>query len=310
MNQLEEDLNDKTRNWYIKTYNSLVKTRRELRGWKKKRGYRKNSDYLEVHHIIPKCMGGKNEEDNYVLFTYREHIIAHHLLYRIFPENSGLALAYMGMIYMNPNRKVGKGIYKIVNGKEVPYTTRDLEEIRKKVAERNTLLKTGVKYSEETKKKLSEMRMGHEVKESTRKAISEARVGIVFTEEHKKNISESHRGKTLSEETRKKVSENSITKRRIIGPNGEIYDSVRDCASKLEITIGAMYHKLRKHPEEGYKYESNLEYREDVSNKVLDTNTRIEYNSLTQCAKALGRDKKTIRNWIEKHPEKGFKFID
>lgn len=29
MNLLEEDSNDETRNWYIKTYNNLVKTRRE-----------------------------------------------------------------------------------------------------------------------------------------------------------------------------------------------------------------------------------------------------------------------------------------
>lgn len=59
MNLLEEDSNDETRNWYIKTYNNLVKTRREMRGWKKARNYREYSDYLEKHHIIPKCMGGK-----------------------------------------------------------------------------------------------------------------------------------------------------------------------------------------------------------------------------------------------------------
>lgn len=306
MNLLEEDPNDETRNWYIKTYNNLVKTRREMRGWKKARNYREYSDYLEKHHIIPKCMGGKNEEDNYVLFTYREHIIAHHLLHRIFPENHKLALAYLGMIYMNPNRKVGKGVYKIVNGKEVPYTTRDLEEIRKLVAEKNRIEKTGVKYSDEVKRKLSEMRMGHEVKETTRQKISEARVGMEFTEEHKKNISKSHKGMKLSEETKKKVSENSVTKREILGPNGETYDSIKNCAKALGITVDALYHKLWNHPEEGYKFKSD----KSISHKVLDTNTGIEYKSLVQCAKALGRDKKTIKNWIEKHPEKGFKYID
>ena len=307
MNLLEEDSNDETRNWYIKTYNNLVKTRREMRGWKKARNYREYSDYLEKHHIIPKCMGGKNEEDNYVLFTYREHIIAHHLLHRIFPENHKLALAYLGMIYMNPNRKVGKGVYKIVNGKEVPYTTRDLEEIRKLVAEKNRIEKTGVKYSDEVKRKLSEMRMGHEVKETTRQKISEARVGMEFTEEHKKNISKTHKGKTLSEDIKKKVSINSVTRREIIGPNGETYESIKTCAKSLNMSYQKLQIELRKGPYKGYRYKSQIS---SPAHKVLDTNTGIEYKSLVQCAKALGRDKKTIKNWIEKHPEKGFKYID
>lgn len=49
--------------------------------------------YFEIHHIIPRCIGGNNEQDNLVALTAREHIIAHLLLYRIHPDNAGLALA-------------------------------------------------------------------------------------------------------------------------------------------------------------------------------------------------------------------------
>jgi len=40
--------------------------------------------YYENHHIIPKHMGGDNLEDNLVLLTFKEHILAHYLLWRIY----------------------------------------------------------------------------------------------------------------------------------------------------------------------------------------------------------------------------------
>jgi HNH endonuclease len=40
--------------------------------------------YYENHHIIPKHMGGDNSKDNLVLLTFREHILAHYILWRIY----------------------------------------------------------------------------------------------------------------------------------------------------------------------------------------------------------------------------------
>jgi hypothetical protein len=39
--------------------------------------------YYENHHIVPKHMGGDNSKNNLVLLTFREHILAHYLLWRI-----------------------------------------------------------------------------------------------------------------------------------------------------------------------------------------------------------------------------------
>jgi hypothetical protein len=39
--------------------------------------------YYENHHIVPKHMGGDNSKDNLVLLTFREHVLAHYLLWRI-----------------------------------------------------------------------------------------------------------------------------------------------------------------------------------------------------------------------------------
>ena len=40
------------------------------------------SVYTEKHHILPKHVGGTNEQDNIIVLTYRQHILAHLLLYR------------------------------------------------------------------------------------------------------------------------------------------------------------------------------------------------------------------------------------
>lgn len=39
-----------------------------------------NVDYTETHHILPKCMGGTEQQKNLVVVTAREHFILHALL--------------------------------------------------------------------------------------------------------------------------------------------------------------------------------------------------------------------------------------
>jgi hypothetical protein len=57
---------------YSKIYHEIV-------GRCKTRKYNKDI-YYEKHHIIPKCVGGKDNDDNIVSVTAREHFILHHLL--------------------------------------------------------------------------------------------------------------------------------------------------------------------------------------------------------------------------------------
>lgn len=66
------------------------------------RGLNKNKldYYTEKHHIYPKCLGGKDVENNYVLLTSLEHIVAHILLYRSHPDSIKLLRACSAEIYM------------------------------------------------------------------------------------------------------------------------------------------------------------------------------------------------------------------
>ena len=49
--------------------------------------------YKEQHHIIPRCMGGGDSEDNLVDLTPEEHYVAHQLLVKIHPNNLHLVRA-------------------------------------------------------------------------------------------------------------------------------------------------------------------------------------------------------------------------
>jgi hypothetical protein len=53
--------------------------------------------YYERHHVLPKCMGGKDTSDNLIYLTAREHLLAHWLLMKAFPEVKGLKIAYATM---------------------------------------------------------------------------------------------------------------------------------------------------------------------------------------------------------------------
>ena len=64
-----------------------------------------------------------------------------------------------------------------------------------------------VHISDETRKKLSEVRKGKKHTEYAKKKMSEAAKGRVFSEEHRLNLSKALKGKHLSEEHRMKLSE-------------------------------------------------------------------------------------------------------
>ena len=61
--------------------------------------------YKEVHHIVPRCIGGEDESDNLVALTPEEHYVAHQLLVKIYPLESKLVFAAHRMCSNKNGRK-------------------------------------------------------------------------------------------------------------------------------------------------------------------------------------------------------------
>ena len=74
------------------TYEEFINNILETRG-----RFECGEEYHERHHIVPKCMGGSNDEENLIDLFAREHFEAHRLLAIENPENSKLTYAWWCM---------------------------------------------------------------------------------------------------------------------------------------------------------------------------------------------------------------------
>jgi hypothetical protein len=168
--------------------------------------------YCETHHIIPRCMGGKDDSDNLVDLTAEEHYVAHQLLIKIYPHNSKLLYAAKMMTMSSSDNVRNNKLYAWIRKKvsdsmkgQVPWNKgRTLpalsDEHKRKISESNT----GRIFDDETRKKISE----------TKKGKTTWIKGKTHSDETKRKIGKSNKGKvpwskgkTFSDEYRKKISE-------------------------------------------------------------------------------------------------------
>lgn len=74
----------------------------------------------EIHHIIPKLLGGKDSKENLVKLSIKEHVFAHRLLVKIYPDNLGLksALFFMSQKARSSELKNFAPIHKYLKRRE------------------------------------------------------------------------------------------------------------------------------------------------------------------------------------------------
>ena len=91
-----------------------------------------DGEYFEVHHIIPRCMGGEGDirkcklgqhHQNLIYLYPREHFIAHMLLVKKYPGNKSIISAWSMMAFPKGKTK-----------RDFPITSCEYEELRKNCA--------------------------------------------------------------------------------------------------------------------------------------------------------------------------------
>lgn len=101
------------------TYDEFINNILETRG-----RFACGDEYHERHHIVPKCVGGTNDEENLVDLFAREHFIAHKMLAEENPNEEGLLYAWWCMsIQTNEHTK-----------ERYQLTAEEYEEVRTKFA--------------------------------------------------------------------------------------------------------------------------------------------------------------------------------
>lgn len=131
-------------NKYTKVYNALIA----------KAQNRAIDGYTEKHHIIPKSLGGSNDDSNLVKLTAREHFICHLLLTKMTTGEARSKMA-LAVFYLT-----GKGKAKRNN---IIKNSRLYETLAKERSKFVSKQKKGCKQpprTEETKKRLTESKTG------------------------------------------------------------------------------------------------------------------------------------------------------
>ena len=76
------------------TYKEFISNILETRG-----RFACGEEYHERHHIMPKCIGGSNDESNLIDLFGREHFEAHRLLAEENPNNKNIQYAWWSMAH-------------------------------------------------------------------------------------------------------------------------------------------------------------------------------------------------------------------
>jgi hypothetical protein len=140
-------------------------------------------DYVERHHVLPRCMGGGNERENLVQLTPEEHYVAHQLLVKMHPGHRGLLWSAMAMtngtrVQARNNRVYGWlrrrfAQYMSESNKLRPPTS---DESRAKMSAAH-LGKSNGPHSAETRAKMSAAPRGRKKSPEHCAAMSEAKRG-------------------------------------------------------------------------------------------------------------------------------------
>ena len=290
----ENKIKWKNTKWYKRTYGALIAKWVYI----KRHNLYKNNIRLEKHHIIPKCIGGTNDENNLVGVPIRVHIILHQLLSCIYPEKEGIIYASNMMMSTRDG--------KLPNTKIAAWTREQLSILRKEHAEERLAaarkVLTGRKRSQKEKENISNGKLKAYKRMSAEDRLKMSTPRHAHSEKSRKAISDANK-KVMKRKTREDLI---VVGRRIIGPGGVKYKTIREASETLGIPHTTISYYLKNNLN-GYRY---LEPDPNkLTIKPIQGPDGTIYKSLRECSRETGHTVNTLRKWAKENPEMGYRFI-
>lgn len=249
---------------YLKIYNQLID---------KWRGFKFTEDiYIEKHHIIPRCLGGNDTDENIISLPPREHLVAHELLAMIYPNDININFSVIAMS-MNSKFTLGRNTTKV--------SSRLFAYFR----ERSSSLQKGKYIKKDSREKMSKIKLGKSSKKP------------------------SNFGKHVSEGKKNKPYGTRVLDTRTGKIYSTLQECGKDfgySASTIKYWINKIPERgLILYTGEGHLVEHHGN-RKMAKPVIGPDGTR--YKSLKDCARKTKHELRTLKRWIETNPEKGFKY--
>ena len=193
---------------YKRLYDSIIKNALDAN----------RSGYTEKHHIIPRSLGGTDEETNLVKLTAREHFICHYLLTKIYDKFSTEwykmhnAFQMMNCSSNNQERYFNSRLYEAT--REGRSLSISVQQTGKGNSQSGTMWINNGFDSKKIKKDdtipdgWNKGRVNVQTEESKTKMslLQKSRLRKPHSEESKTKISDANKGKKYSQETKDKMS--------------------------------------------------------------------------------------------------------
>lgn len=245
MNYLEllnEKVGDsKYKKWYINLCKKAIERQGGQLTNQKIRSVKKTIGYVEKHHILPKCLCDSqeqiNDNSNLVLFTAKEHYIAHLLLWKA-TDLPKLAYAVRAFIMNNSrverNIKLNSNIFNTIREESSMYISQCAKERLKHHHNRK-----GVKLSDETKEKISNSLKGLSLSNETKEKIK----NTMLEKYESGEITAPNLGRTWDDEYKKKMSKSCSKIKKT-----DEWNKKNSLANKGRVHIANIKTKERKRP--------------------------------------------------------------
>jgi hypothetical protein len=151
--------------------------------------------YYESHHIVPKSFGGSDKSFNRVLFTPREHYVAHLLLWKMYEGEQKRKMAFALSLFRKKDN---------TSGKHFTARTYALAQIAASQAMTGARIALGHKQSDEHKRKRLSALVGNK-----------NGLGFKHSDEARKKISEAQKSRSR---------EHMYKSGRIVDPSGKVHE--------------------------------------------------------------------------------------